>query len=474
MKGKVYLVGAGCGDADLITVRGMNILRRCDVLVYDSLIDKRLLEYAPENSEKIYVGKRSGYHTETQENINKILVRKALEGKITVRLKGGDPFVFGHGGEEITALKKYNIPYSIIPGISSCIAIPELAGIPVTHRRISRSFHVITGHPLPENLEYYAESDGTLVFLMGLNNLSKIADGLIAGGMPADTPCAVISGNHKVTGSLDCIADTAEHENIHTPAVTVIGKTAEFDFRPDIKNISITVTGTKRFTGKLYSKLSALDIQTEILDYLKITEYKDNPDFDNALRNTDKYDMIVLTSINGTEIFFSRIKKLGIDIRRFGNLKFAVIGENTAEILREHGIYPDIIPEIYKSSELAEAIAKSNPNKVLILRSEKGSKALTDILYKNHIPYDDIKTYDIECYPDKTKVNSDFLVFGSESGVKSFFDSGYEVSDSTKIICIGETTAEAVPEYLNNIILTAENHDIQGIINTILKEINLK
>lgn len=295
MIGKVYLVGAGCGEYDLITLRGMNILKRCEVLVYDSLIDENLPDFAPQDSEKICVGKRSGHHSETQENINKILVGKALEGKIVVRLKGGDPFVFGRGGEEIAELKKNNIPYDIIPAVSSCIAIPELAGIPVTHRKISRSFHVITGHPLPENLEYYAESDGTLVFLMGLNNIRRITEGLISGGMRKDMPCAVISGNHRITDTLENISDKSG--SIKAPAVIVIGETAGFDFMPDKK--SITITGTKRFTEKLYSELIRLNMNIKILDYVKIHEYKNNPDFDNALKNTDKYDMLVLTSING-------------------------------------------------------------------------------------------------------------------------------------------------------------------------------
>lgn len=466
MTGKVYLVGAGCGEYDLITLRGMNILKRCEVLIYDSLIDENLPDFAPQDSEKICVGKRSGHHSETQENINKMLVEKALEGKIVVRLKGGDPFVFGRGGEEIAELKKNNIPYDIIPAVSSCIAIPELAGIPVTHRKISRSFHVITGHPLPENLEYYAESDGTLVFLMGLNNIRRITEGLISGGMRKDMPCAVISGNHRITDTLENISDKSG--SIKAPAVIVIGETAGFDFMPDKK--SITITGTKRFTEKLYSELIGLNMNIKILDYVKIHEYKNNPDFDNALKNTDKYDMLVLTSINGAEIFFSRLKKLGIDIRRLANIKFAVIGKNTADFLEEHGIYPDIIPEIYTSSELAKAVAKSNPDNVLILRAEKGSEALTDILDKNNICYDDIKIYDTGIHADKSYIDTDYIVFGSSSGAKGFFDSHSKLSDKTKIICIGEVTGKAIPDNIPNNILIAETHDIQGIVNTILME----
>lgn len=476
MTGKVYLVGAGCGKYDLITLRGMNILKKCEVLVYDSLIDINLLDFAPQNSEKICVGKRSGHHSESQENINKLLVGKALEGKIVVRLKGGDSFVFGRGGEEITELKKHDIPYSVIPAVSSCIAIPELAGIPVTHRKLSRSFHVITGHPIPENLEYYAQSDGTLIFLMGLQNLRKIADRLLDGGMSGDTPSAVISGKRKVTDTLENIADTTERENISAPAVIVIGKTAEFDFSPTLKNplenVSITVTGTERFTEKLFSEFTELGADVTKINTLKISEYENNQYFDKALQNIKKYSLIVLTSINGAEIFFSRLRKLKIDIRQLGNIKFAVIGKNTADFLAERGIYADIVPEIYTSSALAEAVAKSNPDNVLILRAEKGSEILTDILDENNIIYDDIKIYDTKFQTDKLYINNDYIIFGSSLGAKGFFENQCSLSDKTKIVCIGETTAKAVPENIKNTVLIAETYDIQGILNKILKEEN--
>ncbi len=470
MKGKVYILGAGCGEYDLITMRGINILKKCDIIIYDNLIDKRLLEYSPENAEKICMGKRSGYHSETQDNINKLLVSKALENKTVVRLKGGDPFVFGRGGEEIIELKKYSIPYEVIPAVSSCIAIPELAGIPVTHRGISRSFHVITGHPLPENLEYYAKSDGTLVFLMGLNNIRKIAEGLIAGGMKKNTPCAVISGNEKTIDSLDSISDTVKKKNIKTPAVIVIGETAGFDFLQ--KRKSITVTGTKRFTEKLYSELIKSDMNIKILNHVKIHEYKNNPAFENALENIEEYDMLVLTSMNGAEIFFSRMHKLEIDVRRMGNLKFAVIGKDTADLLRKHGIYPDVIPEIYTSSELAKSIVKNRPERILILRAEKGSEVLTDILDENNILYDDIKIYDTEIHIDESYIDTDYIVFGSASGSKGFFDSNCRLSEKTRIVCIGEITAGAIPEDIKNKILIAETYDIKGIANLFLKEEN--
>ncbi|MBQ1904153.1 MAG: uroporphyrinogen-III C-methyltransferase, partial [Ruminococcus sp.] len=281
--GRVYLVGAGCGDFDLITVRGRLLLEVCDTVVYDSLIDDRLLSFVRKECEKICVGKRSGRHSETQENINRILVEKAKEGKLVVRLKGGDPFVFGRGGEEILALKKENIEYTVVPGVTSAVAVPELAGIPVTHRELSRSFHVITGHTKddfsPDRFSAYARLDGTLVFLMGLSHLNDIACELIKYGKKNDTPAAVISNGASrsqriVKGTLKSIYSDAVSAGLTSPAVIVIGDTVRFDFSENItaplKNVTVTVTGTKSFVMKLSDKLTAQGADTFLLDFLAV------------------------------------------------------------------------------------------------------------------------------------------------------------------------------------------------------------
>lgn len=231
--GKVYLVGAGCGEYDLITVRGMEVLKHCDAVAYDALIDKNLLDFAPEYAEKICVGKRSGHHSETQAHIHEILIQQALQGKTVVRLKGGDPFVFGRGGEECLALQNAGIACHIIPGISSCIAAAEFAGIPVTHRQISQGFHVITAHTALgwKEIEQYTKLKETLVILMGFEHLRQIANDFINAFMPIDTPVAVISHagtpEQKIVRScLLNIADDAEKAELSAPAVIVIGKTA--------------------------------------------------------------------------------------------------------------------------------------------------------------------------------------------------------------------------------------------------------
>lgn len=244
-KGKVILTGAGCGAYDLITVRGMNAVRDAQVLVYDDLIDERLLSHTGESCEKIYVGKRSGKHSMPQEEINSLLIAKAKEGKLVVRLKGGDPFVFGRGGEEILALRQAGIEVEEIPGISSAVAVPAASGIPVTHRRLSRSFHVITGHgaegSLTEKMETLAALEGTLVFLMGLGNIEEITEGLLACGKPKSTPAAVIRGgfddaDQTIRGCLGDIAEKTKQSGLMAPAVIVIGECAGMDLFGNVTN----------------------------------------------------------------------------------------------------------------------------------------------------------------------------------------------------------------------------------------------
>lgn len=235
--GTVLLVGAGCGAYDLITLRGLNAVRSAQVLIYDDLMDARLLDHAPESCEKIYVGKRNGRHSMPQDEINRLLIQKALQVKCVVRLKGGDPFVFGRGGEEIQALKNAGIEVEVIPGITSSIAVPAAAGIPVTHRDVSRSFHVITGHTaqsesgLPPELPTIAKLNGTCVFLMGFSHLKEIAEGLISYGKSPDTPAAVLHGGfdgsvQTVRGTLADISAKVEQSDITMPAVIVVGGTA--------------------------------------------------------------------------------------------------------------------------------------------------------------------------------------------------------------------------------------------------------
>lgn len=488
--GEVYLVGAGCGDFDLITLRGRNIIKKADVLVYDSLIDSRLLDYAPDSVEKISVGKRAGAHSFAQSEINDILVSKAKEGKTVIRLKGGDPFVFGRGGEEITELKRNNIPYSVIPGVTSAVAVPGLSGIPVTHRRVSRSFHVVTGHTaddaLPQNIGAYAKLDGTLVFLMGLNKLQEIAESLIINGKSPETPAAVISNGatpHSVVvkGNLLTISESVrENKYICSPAVIVVGETVGYDFSPTLIPVlqgkTVAITGTRKFANKLEEGLASLGAETEYIQELVVEEYKENAAFDNALINLSDYNVIVLTSVNGASIFFKRLRSLKIDTRKLSHIRFAVIGNGTAAELERCGIFADFIPKEYTSSSLADLLADKlvNNEKVLILRAEKGSRSLTEKLSENGIIFEEIKTYDVTFKRSLSKIrriSDDFLTFASSSGVDAFFKAGYSISERTKIICIGEITANTLKQYGIVDYSIAEVSNIDGILDKILAEV---
>lgn len=479
----VTLVGAGCGPG-LITVKGRAALRQAEVLVYDDLIDETLLGEVPENAEKIYVGKRSGRRSTRQEAINGLLIRKAGEGRRVVRLKGGDSFVFGRGGEECHALQKAGIPFSVIPGVSSAIAVPEHAGIPVTHRELSRSFTVLTGKTADGTGPDYktlAAFKGTLVFLMGLHELPRIASGLMQNGMPPETPAAVISRGFspdetRINGSLVTIA--ARAANASTPAVVVIGDTAAFDLRyrettisagdavlsDDLSSVCdkpggtrascVVVTGTPRFIRHMEKSLTEIGANLIVLPTLRTES------LGSAIPiNLSDYSWLAFTSAAGVSLFFDTLQKRHQDIRSLAGQKFACIGPETAKALAQYDIYADLVPERFTSADLGQALAHAihaaeipgrgsagsspsrvsensrfrepyvspNPSqqnfsgRVLILRSANGTRKLPDILTRAGIPFDEVKLYrTVPCSFPLPLPPCDYLVFGSAGGVRAF------------------------------------------------------
>lgn len=485
-KGIVYLIGAGCGEYDLITLRGLELLKKCDTIVYDSLIDEKILDFADKGAEKIFVGKRAGKPSQTQEKINSILIEKALEGKKVARLKGGDSFVFGRGGEEIIALNNNDIPFELVPGITSAVAVPEMAGIPVTHRSVSRSFHVITGHTkedrLPKKMSVYAKLDGTLVFLMGLGNLKNIADSLLENGKSPETPVAVISNggrkNQKVIrATLGNITVESEKNNMESPAVIVIGETAEYNFfdknRNNLDGITVTVTGTKGFSDRLAVKLESNGAEVTRESILKIISYFEDDCFTNAICNISDYTMIVLTSPNGAEIFIRKLLKMKTDFRKLNGIRFAVIGNATSAVLESRGIYADIIPESFTSEELGKAIVAESGSceRVLILRAEQSTHELTDILSNADISFKEVKIYDV-IEDEKnipSEIKTDFIVFASGSGVRDFYRQGYKISDNTKVICIGASTANELKKYSNKNAILPDKQNADSIVELLKK-----
>ena len=471
--GSVTLVGAGCGK-DLITVKGLKALRQAEVILYDDLLDPGLLAEARPDAEILYVGKRSGKHSEKQERIQELLIEKAREGKRVVRLKGGDSYVFGRGGEEILALKEAGIPCMVIPGVTSAVAVPGHAGIPVTHRGIAQSVTIITGHSATEKEENFAALaglDGTLVFLMGLQNAAHIADKLMQNGKAPGTPAAIISRGFsaeekRINGTLGDIGEKAKQAE--TPAILVIGPTAGFHLEPTLKKplegVSATLVGTDRFIRKLAGLLEEAGAETALCPVLRIQTVPENIPGDLT-----GYRWAVFTSAQGVLSFFAEREKRGLDIRSLAHLRFACIGEGTSEKLRKHGILTDLEPEEFTARALGQALAAENVQDVCILRAENGSPDLTEELDKAGIAYTDAKIYRTEADPDAfagLHGESTYTVFASGNGVRQYF-AVCTLPEDTVPVCIGPSTEKVFRQLSSRECLTADPHTAAGIVQLI-------
>ena len=355
-EGKVYLVGGGCGDAGLVTLKALKALQSCDTVVYDSLLADELLQWTKPACEKIYVGKRYGCHSRKQDEINALLVEKAREGKTVVRLKGGDPYVFGRGGEEFMAVREAGIRCEEIPGITSAIAAPAAAGIPVTHRGLSDSVTVVTGTAagtgghaeLRLDFQTLAQLTGTLVILMGMHHLAEIVTGLLAAGKDRNTPCAIImegtTGRQRVVRSplLELPARAAK-QGITSPAVIVVGVVAKLELTAGEKEretlplsgISVGVTGTAHFAQRLSCVLREKGADLCDMSFMEIVPTE------SALPDFADYGWLVFTSLNGVQVFLEKMRRERRDLRTLHDKKIAVIGPGTASALQEAGIYED-------------------------------------------------------------------------------------------------------------------------------------
>lgn len=497
-KGVVYLVGAGPGDVSLFTQKGIDLVRRADVIVYDNLASTSILNEADENAELIYAGKRADKHHLKQEETNQVLVEKALQGKMVVRLKGGDPYIFGRGGEEAEALLPYGISFEVVPGISSSYSVPAYCGIPVTHRNLASSFHVITGHEGNhkngnEVLDYevLAKEEGTLIFLMGLKNLPNIVSNLMKYGKDKDTKAAVLQGGTTVrqktaVGTLETIVEEAKRRNIQTPAITIIGdvvslknKLEWFGNKP-LFGKKVLVTASRPMAKKLGALLEEEGAEP-ILFSLVITHRRTDENFIKAMREIDEYTWIVLTSANGVEAFFDSLKEQKIDIRKFAHIKFAVIGDGTARALEAKGIYCDYIPTTYSSKDMADCMIPllTKEDKVLLLRAKEASRELPKALEENKISYEAVSLYETKYDERKGEElnrilkDMDYVTFASSSAVKAFTSM---VSEENKNCCahisIGPVTSKTAKELGVTIDKTASTYTAQGIVDVLLAEVN--
>lgn len=484
--GSVALVGAGCGKADLITVKGLRLLQQCDAVVYDDLIDLALLDSVPETADRIYMGKRSGHHSAPQEEINQTLVALAKQGKKVVRLKGGDPYLFGRGGEEMLALLKEGIPCQEVPGIPSAIGIAAEAGIPVTHRGASRGLHIVTAHTtdtedgLPEDFDALAQLSGTLVFLMGLRQLPKIVKRLLAAGKSGDTPAAVLSGGNsknpaRVRAKLSEIEAAVEKAGVSSPAIIVIGEVAALDFHAKDqleKPVKIGITGTEEIARKQQKLFEEQGAETVWLCRSCIKEREVS--FESCF-DLESPKWIVFTSANGVKTFFHQAEKQQIDFLKMKHLKYAVIGSTTGKALEQYGVHADLCPEIFTSKDLANALVSvvKPEEEILLFRSSMGSPELAEIPTKAGLQVQDIPIYDLQAvYTEKVVLEDlDYLTFSSASGVRLFFEQYPSITEKVQCVCIGEVTAKEFQKYSEKPVLLAEEISVEGIWKTIEEDI---
>ncbi|MBN1489426.1 MAG: uroporphyrinogen-III C-methyltransferase [Phycisphaerae bacterium] len=409
--GTVVLAGAGPGDPGLISLKAAARLSQCDTVLYDQLANPELLSLAPDDAERVYVGKAAGLHSVPQDQLNQRLVDLAHAGRRIVRLKGGDPFVFGRGGEEAEALAAAGVRFEIIPGITAAVAAPAYAGIPVTHRDWTSTFALVTGHEDPtkadSNIDFAALARiGTVAFYMGVRNLAANCEQLVANGLAPDTPAAVIrcgtSGDQRtLVATVSDIAARAAAEGITPPAMTIIGRVVGlrdrlnwFEALP-LFGQTVVITRTRHQSSALASRLRAMGASVLEAPTIALAP-PDNPTaVDAALKRIASYDWLVLTSVNGVDVLVDRMRALGLDARALGSLKLAAIGSATGQRLREHFLEPDVIPEQFVAESLAAEFTQRDMDgkRVLMLRADIARPALRDALRGCGAMCDDVAAY---------------------------------------------------------------------------------
>jgi len=497
MQGKVYLLGAGSGDLELITLKALNCLKKADVVIYDSLINKKILSFANKKAEMLFVGKRCGKHSLPQEEINSLLLDKALEHKTIVRLKGGDPFIFGRGGEEALFLNQKGIIFEIISGVSSYYSAAAYAGIPVTHRGISSSFHVISGHNFCdssgkiEELEILAKLKGTLIFLMGLSNIKNITETLIKFGKSLDTPAAVILNGTMpsqitIVGTLENISQKYDEcKDNSAPGVIIVGEVVNlrenlcwFEKKP-LWSRKIIVTRAKSQNRGFLQKIEELGAEALEFPVIEINPIADDQNIVNMYKKLALYDWIVFTSVNAVEIFIKKLISNNLDIRDLGNAKLCAIGEATAEALEKKLLKVEIMPDEFVSESFAET-TKANikeGERVLMPCAEDSREILSAELSHNGILIDVVHLYETvlpEYDREELKTildEADSITFTSSSTVINFLtimnNERLKFPHNLKVYCLGPITSETATKNNINVYKTADEYTIDELINVL-------
>lgn len=497
---RVFLVGAGCGDPQLMTLKGKALLERCDAVVYDRLANPKFLSWVPKTATRVYVGKAAANHAMVQEDINQTLVKLGSTHQCVVRLKGGDPYVFGRGGEEGEALFDGGIPFEVVPGITSAIGGLGYAGIPVTHRDYASSFHVITGHLREDesdetkSLDWpaIAKYEGTLVFLMGLGSLAKITESLIENGKNLETPAALVSwASHlrqrKLSGTLATLAKLQQENPVSSPAIIVVGhvilaqdKLDWFTQRP-LFGQTIGVTRAREQASSLVNQLENLG--ANVLEFPTIEiESRGHEALNQSINRLPEYTHLCFTSANGVRRFFEQLDELGKDARALGHLSIIAIGSATAQALKSKGIVADLIPEEFVTESL---IATLKPvlepyHKILLPRAIHARRELITAL-EGICSVDEVQVYEAVAAPlDPTVVSGldkvGIITFTSASTVKHFFESlgeqAFELLKTAKALVIGPVTRDALEGYGSFDVIQAKNHTVESMIDTLIETLN--
>lgn len=504
--GTVYLVGAGPGDPGLITVKGLACIKRADAVVYDRLASPRLITHARPDAELIYVGKQPDRHTLTQDQINILLVELAAAGKTVARLKGGDPFVFGRGGEEAAYLAENKIPFEIVPGITSAIAVPAYAGIPVTHRSCTASMSIITGNEDPAkedsglNWASIATGAGTLVFLMGMANLPKIADQLIAHGRPADTPVALIRWGTRpeqqtLTGTLADIAARARAIAFANPAVIVVGEVVQlreelswFEKRP-LFGRRILVTRSREQASELSAAIENLGGEAVEFPTIAITDPVDYTPLDQALRQLSSFNWIVFTSVNGVKYFFQRLRRLGLDIRQLHHISLCAIGPKTREALEDYALRVDFVPSEYRAEEIISGLKDllKPGQRILLPRADIARNVLPRTLTEMGYDITEVTAYRTVAgngnSPIIRRMFREGLIhavtFTSSSTVKNFVQllgepNPQELLQNVTVACIGPVTADTAIDLGLKVDIIAKAYTIPGLVQALIDQLGGK
>lgn len=508
MTGKVYIIGAGPGDYKLLTLKAVEAIQKSDVIVYDRLVDSKVLSFADNNAEFVYVGKQPQFHQIPQNEINQILLKYASSGKTVARVKGGDPFLFGRGGEECEYLYNNGIDFEVIPGITSAIAVPTYAGIPVTDREYSSSLHIITGHQADEknsiqkqngvigcDFETLGKQEGTLVFLMGVKNISQISKGLINSGKDEKTPVAVIENGTRpeqriIYGNLSDIVKKCEEFKVKSPAVIVVGEVVNLGHKLSwygkgpLYGKRIVVTRPSEQSNSFVKSLEELGAHVTEFPVIKISEVENCEPLQQALNKLNSFNWLVFTSSNGVKIFFEQFRKQKKDIRELYGIKIAAVGSATEEALNSKGLYSEFIPEKYTTEQLLKGMLNNigSDERVLLINSEQSRQELTQGFKENGINYYEVAVYTTVSNKNVLENKLDFLIpeiekadyitFTSPSTVNAFISIlGQDKVNklSSRVICIGPVTQNAAEEKGLKVTAVADNYNFNGIINKILE-----